>query len=51
MLLFVTLLFLQGADMILARLWIVEHNLTILEFGTFHLGWTYDGMSNPTWTL
>jgi hypothetical protein len=43
MLLFVILLFLQGADMILARLWIVKHELTILEFGAFDRGWTYDG--------
>jgi hypothetical protein len=38
LLLFVTLFFLQGADMILTRLWIVEHELTILEFGAFDQG-------------
>jgi hypothetical protein len=38
MLLFVALLFLQGVDMILARLQIVEHQLTILEFGAFDPG-------------
>jgi len=43
MLLFVTLLFLQGADMILGRWWIVEHKLTTLEFGAFDRGGTQDG--------
>ncbi len=47
MLLFVTLLFLQGADMILSRGWIVEHELTMLEFGAFDRGRTQDGM----WSL
>jgi hypothetical protein len=51
MLLFVALMFLQGANMILVRLWIVEEELTILEFGTFDQGWTYDGTSSPTWTF
>jgi hypothetical protein len=31
MLLFVAIMFLQGADMILARLWIIDHELTIYE--------------------
>jgi hypothetical protein len=47
MLLFVTLLFLQGAEMILDRRWIVEHELTMLEFGAFDRGGTQDG----TWSL
>jgi hypothetical protein len=51
MLLFVTLLFLQGADMILPRLWIIEHKLTLLEFGAFDRGWTYDATLSATWTL
>jgi hypothetical protein len=51
MLLFVVLLFLQGAYMILAKLWIVEHELTILEFGAFDQGRTYDATLSPTWTL
>jgi hypothetical protein len=33
--LFVALVFLQGADVILARLQILEQELTILEFGAF----------------
>lgn len=49
--LFVALVFLQGANVILARLWIVEQELTILEFGAFDPGWTYDDTSSPTWTL
>jgi hypothetical protein len=40
MLLFVALVFLQGANMILTRLWIVEQELTILDFGAFDKGWT-----------
>jgi hypothetical protein len=43
MLLFVTLLFLQGADMILGRRWTVEHELTMMEFGAFDRGGTQDG--------
>jgi hypothetical protein len=42
MLLFVTLLFLRGSDMILARLWIVQHEFTIFESGAFDRGRTYD---------
>jgi hypothetical protein len=40
--LFVTLLFLRGPDMILARLWIVRHEFTIFEFGAFDRGQTCD---------
>jgi hypothetical protein len=42
MLLFVALVFWQGVDEILARLWIIKHELTILEFGALDPGWTYD---------
>jgi hypothetical protein len=51
MLLFVVLVFLQRANMILTRMWIIEHELTILEFRAFDQGWTYDATSSPTWTL
>jgi hypothetical protein len=47
MLLFVTLLFLRGSDMILARLWIVQHGFTIFESEAFDRGGTYDATSSP----
>ncbi len=33
--------------MILARLWIVQHEFTISEFGAFHRGRTDDAKSSP----
>jgi hypothetical protein len=47
MLLFGTLLFLRGPDMILAKCWIVQHEFTISEFGAFDRGQTDDAKSSP----
>jgi hypothetical protein len=47
MLLFGTLLFLRGPDMILAKWWIVQHEFTISEFGAFDRGQTDDAKSSP----